>query len=188
LSGLIVVLERPGPRQKYFLSFEQFVFDCHPLKAVDDLIRFATKGARSIYTVTVVDAYTFKPDKSQARPSDEECHLLLEKILKTKKPKAVLCCWQAGGDARCNNKYVEQFMSRGVGCQPIRADGPIENHATVIIRSFHPATAVKYNTCNMDYPFLLIYHFIAAFAELSGLTQDPQWLVEISLRAQQSIR
>lgn len=57
LSGLVVILERPA-RRNYRLNFEQFVLACDTLKAVDDLIIFATDGAKSIYTVTILDAFS----------------------------------------------------------------------------------------------------------------------------------
>jgi hypothetical protein len=100
---------------------------------VDELIRFSTKGARSIHTVTILDAFSFKHYTTQVKPSDEECHLLLEKILKAKKPKVVLCCWKDKEEIKCNNEFVAQFMSRGVGWQSIRDEALIESHVSVIV-------------------------------------------------------
>lgn len=50
----------------------------------------------------------------------------------------------------------------------IRASG---NHRTTILQSFHPSPAVNYAARRPEYRCLLIYHFIAAFAELSGVSQ-----------------
>ena len=46
-----------------------------------------------------------------------------------------------------------------------------ENHRTVVLQSFHPSLAVNYSARRPEYRCLLIYHFIAAFAELSGVSQ-----------------
>ncbi|KAH8759999.1 hypothetical protein F5883DRAFT_426334, partial [Diaporthe sp. PMI_573] len=43
-----------------------FICDCDMLKAIDDLIRFALKGVRSIYIVIVLDVYSFKLNKSSS--------------------------------------------------------------------------------------------------------------------------
>jgi hypothetical protein len=64
---------------------------CRTLWAVDELIRFATDGARSIHTVTVLDAFSFKP-KDENHILDERCHQLLAEILKVKRPKVVIRC------------------------------------------------------------------------------------------------
>lgn len=52
--------------------------------------------------------------------------------------------------------------------QEIRAG---QDHITTVLQSFHPSLAVNYNARRPEYRCLLIYHFIAAFAELSGVSQ-----------------
>ena len=44
-ADLVIILERPYVKQDYSISFEKFVTDCLTLKAVDSLVRFATRGA-----------------------------------------------------------------------------------------------------------------------------------------------
>ena len=99
-ADVVGILERPHSNQNYSLNFEQLVSDCKTLRAVDDLIRFATKGTRSIHTVTVLDAFSFKSSKAESHPSDEACHEILKQILQVKKPRVVLCCWS--GDCISN--------------------------------------------------------------------------------------
>ncbi|KAL4767866.1 hypothetical protein BDW60DRAFT_143674 [Aspergillus nidulans var. acristatus] len=74
-SDIVVLLERPRHRRghKFDVSFEDFVERCKTLLALDEPIRFATKVARSIYTVTVLDAFTYQPDK-YATEQDKQCH------------------------------------------------------------------------------------------------------------------
>src|SRR5277367_1797682 len=48
-SDLIIILERPNKLHKYGLRFQQFVDQCPTLWAVDELIRLATNGPRSIH-------------------------------------------------------------------------------------------------------------------------------------------
>ncbi|KAH7199205.1 hypothetical protein BKA60DRAFT_583171 [Fusarium oxysporum] len=171
-SDMVILLERPHESQTYHGTFGEFVQRCKTLKSVDELIRFSSKGARSIHTVTVLDAFSFKPQDSTPIPS-ERCHQLIEEILKLKKPKVVLCCWIQP----CEQPFVAQFKSHGVGIWPFRHEVDIKGFSTIAMRSFHPAAAVCYDEsrkacCRM----LLICHFILAFAQLAGLTAIPEWM------------
>lgn len=101
-ADLVVILERPAPKQNYSVSFEQFVTDCKILKAVNDLIKFATRDARSIYIVTVLNAFSFKPFKDQAVLFDEECQNLIAKVIGLKRSRMLLCCWSG----TCTNPWM----------------------------------------------------------------------------------
>ena len=138
-SDLIIILERPRAGQKYDATFDQFVRECPSLKAVDELIRFTSKGARSIHTVTILDAFSFASTGS-VPISTTRCHQLIEEILESKKPKVVVCCWSG----LCENPFVSQFKSHSVGTWPLRAPVKIGTRSTAVIQSFHPATAVCY--------------------------------------------
>lgn len=168
-ADIVVILERPKTRtsHKYGYPFPQFVSCCKTLWAVDDLIQFATNGARSIHTVTVLDAFSFKPDNKSHIP-DERCHQLLADIIRAKKPKVVIRCHTGG----YNDPWMKQFelpsKEYKFERREIRASG---NHRTTILQSFHPSLAVNYAARRPEYRCLLIYHFIAAFAELSGVSQ-----------------
>ncbi|KFX90617.1 hypothetical protein V490_06365 [Pseudogymnoascus sp. VKM F-3557] len=186
-SDVVVILERPARRHDYSVNFETFVADCPSLDAVDKLVRFATQETRSIQDVSVFDAYSFKPMLYTNSPSDEECHSLLEQMLKVKKPRVVICCWSKG-KATCYNQFVGQFTGGGVGRQPTRVDVDTEWGPCVAIKSFHPATAVCHNPYNADYRALLIYHFIAAFLQLRGRTEEPAWLEQIKIESKRSMR
>ncbi|KAJ4175817.1 hypothetical protein NW767_015660 [Fusarium falciforme] len=171
-SDLVIILERPYKEQTYDGTFGEFVKRCETLKRVDELISFSSKGARSIHTVTVLDAFSFKPQQATPIPS-ERCHQLIEEILKLKKPKVVLCCWNQD----CEQPFIAQFKSHGVGTWPFRDQVDIEGNSTIAIRSFHPAAAVCYDKsrkacCRM----LLLCHFALAFGELAGSTIVPEWI------------
>ncbi|KAF4953063.1 hypothetical protein FSARC_12479 [Fusarium sarcochroum] len=174
-SDVVILLERPHESQTYHGTFGEFVKRCKTLKSVDKLIRFSSKGARNIHTVTVLDAFSFKPknrEDSRRIPS-ERCHQLIEQILKLKKPKVVLCCW----NQPCKHPFVAQFKSYGVGTWPFRHQVDVEGFPTIAIRSFHPAAAICYDesrkaSCRM----LLICHFVLAFSELAGSTVVPEWM------------
>ncbi|KAK2667985.1 hypothetical protein RAB80_017176 [Fusarium oxysporum f. sp. vasinfectum] len=174
-SDVVILLERPHKSQTYHGTFGEFVKRCKTLKSVDELIRFSSEGARSIHTVTVLDAFSFKPQDSTPIPS-ERCHQLIEEILKLKKPKVVLCCW----NQPCEQPFVAQFNSHGVGTWPFRHQVDIDGFSTIAIRSFHPAAAVCYDEsrkacCRM----LLICHFVLAFAQLAGSAAVPEWMETI---------
>ncbi|GKU13084.1 unnamed protein product [Fusarium langsethiae] len=174
-SDVVILLERPHKSQTYHGTFGEFVKRCKTLKSVDELIRFSSKGARSIHTVTVLDAFSFKPQDSTPIPS-ERSHQLIEEVLKLKNPKVVLCCW----NQPCEQPFVAQFKSDGVGTWPFRHQVDIEGFSTIAIRSFHPAAAVCYDEsrkacCRM----LLICHFVLAFAQLAGSAAVPDWMETI---------
>lgn len=54
LSDIIVILERPRTEESQLPNqiFGGFLNDCDTLKAVDELIRFGSRGTRDIGTVT----------------------------------------------------------------------------------------------------------------------------------------
>ena len=168
-ADIVVILKRPKTRtsHNYGHPLPQFVSCCKTLWAVDELIRFATNGARSIHSVTVLDAFSFKPDHKSHIP-DERCHQLLADIIRAKKPNVVIRCHKGEyKDAR-----IKQFELPSEEYKFVRKEiGAGKNHKTTILQSFHPSKAVNYAARRPEYRCLLIYHFVAAFAELSGVSQ-----------------
>jgi hypothetical protein len=140
---------------------------CKTLWAVDELIRFATNGTQSIHTMTVLDAFSFKPDDKSHIP-DERCHQLLAEILRAKKPKVVIRCHRG----EYKDSWMKHFELPSEEYKFVRTEFRAGgNHRTVVLQSFHPSLAVNYSARRPKYRCLLIYHFIAAFAELSGVSQ-----------------
>ena len=168
-ADIVVILKRPKTRKshEYGHPFPQFVRRCKTLRAVDELIQFATNGARSIHTVTVLDAFSFKPDDKSYIP-DERCHQLLADIIRAKKPKVVIRCHTGG----YNDPWMKHFELPSKEYQFVRKELEAGgNHKITILQSFHPSLAINYAARRPEYRCLLIYHFIAAFAELSGVSQ-----------------
>jgi hypothetical protein len=168
-SDVVVILERPKKRKshEYGLPFPQFVDRCKTLWAANELIRFATNGARSIHTVTVLDAFSFKPNEESHIP-DERCHQLLAEILRAKRPKVVIRCHR--------DEYKDPWMKRlelpGEEYKFVRTEIQVDgNYSIVVLQPFHPSLAINNAARRPEYRCLLIYHFIAAFAELSGVSQ-----------------
>lgn len=189
-SDIVIILERPAPNHDYSVDFGQFIIDCPTLNAVDGLIKLATKGKRSIQSVSVFDAHSFKPHsfkpgKGDEFPTDNDCYLLLEEMLKAKKPKVVICCW-SGWKERCTNPFIRQILGGGIGCREIRDEVNIDDWDFVAIRSFHPSIALRRKKYDADFRALLVYHFIAAFTELSHRIEQPCWLLEIVNRSKSS--
>lgn len=84
---------------------------------MDELVKFSSKETGSIPTVTVLDAFSFSPQR-HVTTNDAGPHQLIQNILDLKRPKVVLCCWQAGlGQYR--NLDVSRFTSLGVGTWPL---------------------------------------------------------------------
>lgn len=133
LSDIVVLLERPHHRRdhKFNVSVEDFVKNFKTLSAVDELIRFATKGTRSIHDVTVVNVYSFQPDKF-ATQNDKECHEAVAKILKAKKPKVILRCHR--------EEYWDQWLELPARHYQLRRKkiNIVEEYTTIVLQSFHP--------------------------------------------------
>lgn len=168
-SDVVIVLERPRARtfHEYKHPFQKFVASCKTLWAVDELIRFATNGVRSIHTVAVLDAFFFKPNE-ESRIPDERCHQLLAEMLRAKKPKVVIRCHRDAYKDPC----MKQFELPGEEYKFVQAEIQSgENRRTIVLQSFHPSIAVNNAARRPEYRCLLIYHFVAAFAELSGVSQ-----------------
>lgn len=125
--------------------------ECRTLWAVDELIRFATNGARSIRTVTVLDAFPFKPEKESNIP-DERCHQLLADIIKAKKAKVIIR--SHGDDYQYTDLWMKQFQlpPQNNPYNFVRKEVQLdENHTTVVLQSFHPSTAVNYAAYKLQY-------------------------------------
>lgn len=182
-SDVIVVLERPlKPRSHdYAAPFEQFVSSCETLSAVDELIRFATKGTRSIHSVTVIDAYMFKPDERPSIP-DERCHQLLGQIIRLKTPKVVVCCHTSVYKDSWMKRFELRHTHYGVITEYLLTIKPvaIDNETnTYAVQSFHPSRAVNYMQLNPEYRALLLHHFIAAFSCLYRQYSEPDIVEKI---------
>ena len=168
-SDVMIGLARPSTLHDYTVTAEKFIRDCITLRAVDELIKISTKGSRSIYSVSVVDAFMFKP-KNRLLIPDQRCHQLLAQIIRLKRPKVLLLChtesysdpWMHKFELPCKNGYR---MSHEV--IPI---GETEIHA---VQSFHPAVAVYHKRLNPEYKALLLHHFVAAFSLLHGPYNEP---------------
>jgi hypothetical protein len=104
-SDVIVILERPRNNKSHppNESFNEFVNKSATLKAVDELLRFATRGAQSIATGTVVNAFSLQPDENNAS-ADLKCEDTLAQILKVKRPQVIIHCIKSG-DKSTNTRY-----------------------------------------------------------------------------------
>lgn len=169
-SDLVIILQRPASNHDYTVSFEKFVQDCPTLKAVDELIQFATKGARSIHTVTVLDAFMLKP-RWRVRIPDERCHQILADIIDLKSPRVILRCH--------NDLYHDSRLKRlELPCEDYKIitrlkkmDNGYTKHC---IQSFHPSVAVNYNGTRPEFRVLLLYHFTLSFQRLGGSSSSPK--------------
>jgi len=131
LDDLIIVLERPARDHDYNQTFEVFVADSPVLRGVNEVIKFVTHGARSIFNTTVLDAFPFKPLDEAGGPPDSECHDMVQAVLKVIKPKTILtCCPNISGDHDLSRlkgadvvrspflsyQYVDGMLTAVVGC------------------------------------------------------------------------
>lgn len=166
-SDLIVLVERPRGDLRYRLDFANFVRACPTLKAVDELIRFASKGARSIETVTVLQVFSY-PGNLLGHLSTSQAYRLVGDIIRLKKPKVVLCCW-TGRFIEEESTFADRFMSRGVGTWPPYEHVGVRDLDIITIRSFPPAITLRLRRTSPHTRMLLVYHFVLAFR----LLEDP---------------
>jgi len=89
-TNLVVILKPLASKQNYSVSFKQFVTNCKTLKVVNDLIKFATRDARSIYTMILLDVFSFKSFKDQVVSFDEKCQDLIAKVIGLKRSQVLL--------------------------------------------------------------------------------------------------
>ncbi|KJK73730.1 hypothetical protein H634G_10999 [Metarhizium anisopliae BRIP 53293] len=177
LSDIVILLERPYV-EDYHVNFETIVQKSPTLRAVDELIRFSSCGARSIFTVTVLNTFPMQPDKKD-KSLDEACHGLVGQVLQVKRPKIILRCDQHsfsdGWMRRFNFHGPDYDLQYRLEKHEIKFD---ETHTATVYQSFHPSCAVNNTDCRPEYRALLIHHFLAAFWALRGHHTDLPEYVE----------
>lgn len=168
LSDVIVILERPRTENSHSpnQSYGGFVNDCRTLKAVDELLRFASRGTRDIGTVTVVNAFSLQPDKN-AHKANLRCEEILARFIQMKRPQVIIHC--------TNPKYESPWMRRfnfGGDLYRVRSEhiGIVDGHTAIVIPSFHPSHAINHYDNRLELRVLLMYHFAFAFHSLGGKT------------------
>lgn len=174
ISDVVVILERPRAKT-YDVSFDKFVEASDTLRSLDALIRFSTRGALSIHTVSVLDAFSFQENKHRT-DSDLDCHRTLADIIRAKKPKIIIRCHR--------DEYLDEWMRRfelpGEEYRLARQDVEIEDgHLATVFQSFHMSCAVQNASYRPEFRALLIHHFVAAFGELHGHGQLPEYVEEL---------
>ncbi|KAL3491675.1 hypothetical protein BJX62DRAFT_236938 [Aspergillus germanicus] len=170
-SDVVVILQRPLEENlhPYNQPFDKFVSSNPTLKVVDELLRFASAGARSIYTTTVINAFPFQKDKKDAE-ADRRCEEVIAKFLQIKRPRIIIQC--------VNPVYVcPSMMKFNFEGKPSRLEYqkvPLESgHICTVIPSFHPSYATKYNPYRPEWRVLQMYHFVMAFRYLHGEDRLP---------------
>ncbi|KID81457.1 hypothetical protein MGU_11189 [Metarhizium guizhouense ARSEF 977] len=178
LSDIVILLERPYV-ENYHVNFETIVQRSPTLRAVDELIRFSSCGARSIFTVTVLNTFPMQPEKKD-KTLDEACHGLVGHVLQVKWPKIILRCDQHsfsdGWMSRFNFHAPDYDLQYRLEEHEVMFD---ETHTATVYQSCHPSCAVNNTDCRPEYRALLIHHFLAAFGALRGHTDLPEYVEPI---------
>jgi hypothetical protein len=164
LSDIVVILERPRHiNHPCNVSFNEFVKVWPTLKSVDQLIRFASNGTRSIHTVTILNAFSYQPDGGQFA-LDYRCEQILAKLLQAKKPKVIIHCH--------NTLYNDPWMRRfnfPKGSYHLKREivEITHDHRAIVIPSLHPSHAINHVKYKPELQILLMYHFVDAFHALN---------------------
>ncbi|KAF8850020.1 hypothetical protein BDZ45DRAFT_680082 [Acephala macrosclerotiorum] len=165
---IVIVLERPAWDHDYMLEFGEFVEKSPALRALNELILFATKSSRSIFTVSVIDAFSFQakrkvPPQPLHLPSNSECLTLLGKFLRLKQPRIVLSCTSA------------DIADQVEGC------------GALFIQSFHPGYPVNWRTHSARLRLRLIVDFIDAFRKLGTQPETETRITEMKAQYPQHV-
>lgn len=166
-SDIVVILERPRWHEShnFDVSFGEFVESSPTLRAIDQLIRLGSNGARSIHTVTVLNAFSYQPSKYWEDTSRYQ--QTLKQLLQTKKPKVIIHCH--------NTLYSDPWMKRFnfLDKPRYRLDRKTieisHDHEATVIPSFHPSYALNHNSYRSELRILLMYHFVGAFDALNNM-------------------
>lgn len=182
-SDLIVILERllRETSHRPDTTFDGFVNTCDTLIAVDELLRFASRGTRGIKTVTVVDAFLFQPDKEDQK-ADLACEKTIKRFLQIKKPKVIIHCTNSNYQSDWMKRFYLGGGSYRVKSQLIDID---EGHHATVIPSFHPSHAIYHNRHRLGLRVLLMYHFALAFRLLAEEKVDSCCEKEIQKRCRE---
>ncbi|KAK7926854.1 hypothetical protein PG985_003852 [Apiospora marii] len=184
-SDLIVLVESLPQVLEYNADLATFVRECPMLKAVDELIHFASNGTRSIETVSVLQNIAY-PGYDIGVLSMMQADRLVWDIINLKKPKVVLCCW-SGVFYEQDFPFLGKVMSKGVGTWPPFEHVEIRDSKILTIRSFRPDITLRRRGKSPNTRMLLIYHFVLAFHLLEDPAgsprQVPDWAKLMSERA-----
>jgi hypothetical protein len=153
------------------LEFGEFVEKSPALRALNELILFATKSSQSIFTVSIIDAFSFQakskvPPQPLHQPSDSECLTLLGEFLRLKRPRIVLSCTNA-------DRVVAEQLE---GC------------GAVFIQSFHPGYAVNRRTHSARLRLRLIADFIDAFRKLGTQPETETRIIEMKAQYPERVK
>jgi len=178
-GDVLILLERPSMDHDYDDDLETFVERSPVLQGVDELIKTATRGSRSIFDTVVLNVFPFKP-KGRSYPSDEECYEVTEQIIRKKKPRAVLgCC--ASIDPQ---HWLYRFNATSPSTKPTVRSADIQKTTVQFIPSFHPGCCSNHVTWSAKLRLLLVYHFILAFCSTIPRPLMPRWSLSILFEPQ----
>ena len=160
-DDVVVMLERPAKDHDYSQSCEEFVKRSPVLHGTDTLIRVSTHGSRTISDTSVLDAFMFKPldpgNKLADKPTNQECHDLVQQIIDLKRPKAVLACTNI-----TLNHPLNRFQAVHIHEAPCTQH--IKDLSAVVIRCFHPGYCINHVWYDPRSRLALILGFALAFA------------------------
>jgi hypothetical protein len=172
-SDIVVILQRPLREQdhSYNQTFDKFVSRNPTLTVINELLQFASAGARSIEATTVVNAFSFQKNQNNAE-ADHQCEEFLAQFLQIKQPRIIIQCvnpWYVSSSIR---KFNFEGKPSRLECRKV----PLESgHICTIIPSFHPSYATKseYNSNRPQRRVLQMYHFVMVFRYLHGEEKIP---------------
>ncbi|PSK46291.1 hypothetical protein B9Z65_5259 [Elsinoe australis] len=117
-DDLVILLQQPVASHNYSKPFAEFVYASPTRKAVDEALRFVTKGRRSINNTSVLDAFMFKTWQGEEE-GDFKRHDLVKRLLHIKKPGASM-----------KLKALERALDEQLAMGPTESSsvGPSEAH------------------------------------------------------------
>jgi hypothetical protein len=178
-NDVLILLKRPSMDHDYTDDFKTFVKRSPVLQGVDELIKTATRGSRSILDTVVLDVFPFKP-KGRSYPTDEECYEITEQMIRKKTPQVILgCCTSIDP-----KHWLYQFNAVSPNTKPTVRSADIQGKTVHFIPSFHPGFCLNHVPWSAQLRLLLVYHFLLTFHCTILRPSIPRWSLKILFETQ----
>jgi hypothetical protein len=178
-NDVLILLERPSMDHDYGVDLKTFVERSPVLQGVDELIKTATRGSRSIVDTVVLDVISFK-SKGRSYPTDEECYEITEQMIRKKTSQVILVCC-ASIDPK---HWLYQFNAVSPNTKPIVRSADIQGTTVQFIPSFHPGFCLNHIPWSAKLRLLLVYHFFLTFRCTILRPSIPGWSLKILFEPQ----
>ena len=159
-SDIVVLLDKPSTWFDPQLSVLENIDKIPTLKALDDLLRLVTRGARSIHCTTIINRW-FKRLTPGDSPAQEAYGLLVKSLLTRKSPRVVLWC----GDKEGTGEFCKKMISGQSYCEEIKVSS---DFTALVVKTLHPCRPFFHHRFNPRLMLVTMFDFATALAGLGS--------------------